>query len=289
MAGSAVQTVSSKPSPKQAGSRARLTGERPQQGVTPDSIVALHDAGYAAVVERLGPGGLVLDVGCGEGFESVRFNGEGRTVVGVDYDPVTARDARERFGARGLHLGCMDATALGLASGRFGWVCSSHLIEHFVEPERHVGEIRRVLAPDGTLFVLTPNAPADFENPFHVHLFDREELSDLLTSHFEDVWVGGLDATPRVKQDLAERRAKAAKILALDFLDLRHRVPRSWYVAVYTRLLPIAYRLLSLRNSPSAGSTRINADEFFVTDRVDETTLVLFAIASHPRRDPSTG
>ena len=37
----------------------RLTGERPQQGVTPDSLLTLHDAGYRAVAERLGDGPLL--------------------------------------------------------------------------------------------------------------------------------------------------------------------------------------------------------------------------------------
>ncbi len=281
MAGSAVQTVSTKRASDASGSHARLTGERPQQGVTPASIVALHDAGYAAVLERLGPG-LVLDVGCGEGFESVRMNGEGRTVFAVDYDAGTAREARERFAGEGLRVACTNATDLALATGSFDWACSSHLIEHFTEPELHVREMSRVLAATGTAFVLTPNAPADFENPFHVHLFGPDELRDLLGSHFDQVWVGGLDASPRVKADLAARRAKAAKVLALDFLDLRHRIPRKWYVAAYTRLLPLAYRLLARRGTDQ--TTGIDAGEFFVTDHLDETTLVLFAVASRPRQ-----
>ena len=33
-----------------------LTGERPMEGSTPDSLLALHDAGYREVRLRLGPG-----------------------------------------------------------------------------------------------------------------------------------------------------------------------------------------------------------------------------------------
>ena len=68
-----METISSSSS----RSPSKLTGERPQQGVTPDSLLALHAAGYRAVIERLGAG-TVLDVGCGQGFESVGFVDGGR-------------------------------------------------------------------------------------------------------------------------------------------------------------------------------------------------------------------
>lgn len=116
---------------------ARLTGERPQQGVTPDSLLALHAAGYQAIVDRLGPG-RVLDVGCGQGFESIGLGGPDRVVVGVDYSAEATTTATARFG---LPAATMDVLALGLAGGSFDAVCSSHLIEHFPDAEAHVAEL----------------------------------------------------------------------------------------------------------------------------------------------------
>jgi SAM-dependent methyltransferase len=259
----------------------RLTGERPVEGVTPDSLLALHAAGYRTVIERLGAG-LALDVGCGQGFESARLMAPDRQVIGVDYSADATSAARGRWAASGLGVAQMDATALGLAPGSFRWACSSHLIEHFTEPEDHVRELARVLDADGTVFFLTPNAPADFENPFHVHLFEPDELRSLLERYFTEVTVQGLDATPPVKADFAARRLKAEKVLRLDVFDLRHRIPRSWYVAAYTRALPIAYRFMA--RGDSGGASGITADDFFVTDVLDRTTMVLFATASRPRR-----
>lgn len=277
-----MQTISSGSS----RSASRLTGERPRQGVTPDSLLALHEAGYRAVLERLGPG-VVLDVGCGEGFESARLMARDRRVIGIDYSEEATRAACARFGREGLRVACMDAVTLGLGDDTFDWACSSHVIEHFTEPERHVAEISRVLTTDGKAFFLTPNEPADFENPFHVHLFGRKGLCSILELYFEDVWVGGLDAVARVKEDLAARRAKAARLLALDVFDVRHRIPHRWYVAAYTRLLPMAYRVLARKDA--RGMTGIVGEDFFVTDAVDDTTLVLFAVAGRPRREGSPG
>lgn len=259
----------------------RLTGERPQEGVTPDSLLALHAAGYRTVIERLGAG-TVLDVGCGQGFESARFLAPDRRVVGADYSAEAVQLARATYGRDGLEVAQMNALALAFAEGSFDWACSSHLIEHFDEPEGHVAELARVLTDDGTAFFLTPNAPADFENPFHIHLFEPPELRALLTRHFHDVTVQGMDAVPHVKADFTARREKAQKVLRLDVLDLRHRIPRSWYVGIYTRALPIAYRLIA--RGDSGGTTGITADDFFVTDDLDPTTMVLFATASRPRR-----
>ena len=259
----------------------QLTGERPQQGVTPDSLLALHAAGYRTVIERLGDG-TVLDVGCGQGFESARFLAPGRRVVGADYSAEAVELARAEYRADGLETAQMNALALGFAEGSFDWACSSHLIEHFDQPEGHVAELARVMKDDGTVFFLTPNAPADFENPFHIHLFEPPELRALLSKYFQDVTVQGMDAVPHVKADFTDRRVKAQKVLKLDFLDLRHKIPRSWYIGFYTRALPIAYRMIA--RGDSGGTTGITADDFFVTDDLDTTTMVLFATASRPRR-----
>lgn len=262
--------------------KSRLTGERPQQGVTPDSLLALHEAGYRAVLERIGRG-RILDVGCGQGFESARFLAPDREVVGADYSAEATGTAAARYGPEGLRVAQTDALGLGFLTGSFDGACSSHLIEHFTDPEQHVAELSRVVKDEGVACVLTPNKPADFENPFHRHLFERDELRATLERHFGDVWLGGVDAAAHVKADLAARRVKAAKLLKLDVLDLRHRMPHAWYVWAYTRLLPLAYKLVA--RDDAGGTTGITADDWFVTDELDDTTLVLFAVARKPLRN----
>ena len=139
-----------------------------------------------------------------------------------------------------------------------------------------------MLADDGTVFFLTPNAPADFENPFHIHLFEPPELRALLERHFHNVSIQGLDAVPHAKADFTARRVKGDKVLRLDVLDLRHKIPREWYIAAYTRILPVAYRLIA--RGDAGGATGITDEDFFVTDELDPTTMVLFATATRPRR-----
>jgi len=252
----------------------KLTGERPLEGEMPSSLLALHDAGYRVVRERLGPGRL-LDLGCGVGDYTATLRDDDRPAVGVDYDWATARTARD---SRGVPTCCSDGAVVALRDDAFQWVTSSHLIEHFVDPSDHVAEMARLTAPGGTTFVLTPNEPADFENPFHVSLCTPERLQELLGRSFDDVTVLGLDGTDELKADFEQRRKLGQRMLKLDPFGLRHRLPRRWFVALHGAGRRVAYRWLGTDDGPS-----FDGGDFHLTERIDDTTLVLFAIARSPR------
>lgn len=257
----------------------KLTGERPIEGQTPDSLLALHAAGYREIGDRL-TGTTCLDLGCGLGDGSVGFASAERSVVGLDYDVATAARAHQTYATSGLSTVCGDGSALPFANRSFDNVVSSHLIEHFTEPRHHCREVARVLASDGAAFFLTPNAPADFENPYHVYLFHPEDLADMLGRYFGSVTILGLDASELVKADFDRRRAMANKLLKVDPLGLRHKLPRSWFVALHAAGRRIAYRALS--DSQGQGNSGITDAEFGVDESIDPSTLVLFAIAEKP-------
>jgi SAM-dependent methyltransferase len=255
------------------------------EGATPDSLLALHDAGYREVLARLGPG-VVVDVGCGIGAETERLATPDRLVIGADYSTETVRLAATTNGPRALTSGPLqfmasDGAVLGLRDRSVDYVVSSHIIEHFVNPALHAIELARVLRTDGTALVITPNAPADFENPFHVYLFEPEHLVSLLSLFFDDVTCFGIDGDDVLKADFAARRASGERLLKLDPLNLRHRIPRRAYVYGYERILPVTYKLLGRGNS-GVGSG-IDASHFSLRDDVRPDTPVLFAVARRPR------
>jgi SAM-dependent methyltransferase len=259
---------------------ARLTGERPVAGATPDSLLAFHVAGYREIRERLGPG-TVLDVGCGIGAETATLTAPNRLVVGVDYSAETAVDAGRAVGGPGLRFAAMDGARLGIGGDRVDYVCSSHIIEHFVAPEQHVAELARACATTGRAFVITPNRPADFENPFHVYLFEAAELASTLRLFFDDVEVLGLEGSSELHDDFARRRASGEKLLKLDPLRIRQRMPRSWYVWGYEHVLPVVYRVLG--SATTGVGSGIDDSHFFLTDRITPATPGLFALCSRPR------
>ena len=63
----------------------------------------------------------------------------------MDYAAGGGRRGEASYGPEGLRVAQMDALALGFAAGRLRRWCSSHLIEHFTDPEPHVAELARVL------------------------------------------------------------------------------------------------------------------------------------------------
>jgi hypothetical protein len=99
---------------------------------------------------------------------------------------------------------------------------------------------------------------------------------------FCDVEVWGLEGSDALKADFAARRARGEKILKLDVLRLRHRMPRRWYVWSYERALPLVYRALG-SNGSGIGSG-LDETNFFVTREIVDTTPGLFALARNPRR-----
>jgi ubiquinone/menaquinone biosynthesis C-methylase UbiE len=270
----------------------KLTGERPMEGATPDSLLALHDAGYREVVARLGAG-VVVDIGCGIGSETERLIGPDRLVIGADHSAETVRLATHTYASTaGLDFLASDGAALGLRDRSVDYAVSSHIIEHFVNPALHVIELARVLRADGTAFVITPNAPADFENPFHVYLFEPQHLVSLLGLFFDEVTCFGLDGDEILKADFATRRASGERLLRIDPFNLRRHLPRRAYVWAYEHVLPLTYRLLK-RDSTGIGSG-IDASHFFMDNDVRPDTPVLFAVARRPRtgvsqdRDPES-
>jgi SAM-dependent methyltransferase len=99
------------------------------------------------ILRNLPAGARVLDLGCDEGsFPAGRTEA---TVIRLDRDVPARRDSPFVRG---------DAARLPFADTSFAAVISSHSLEHFDELQRVLREIRRVVRPDGALFVAVPDA-----------------------------------------------------------------------------------------------------------------------------------
>ncbi|AZS76404.1 SAM-dependent methyltransferase [Streptomyces lydicus] len=106
------------------------------------------------------PAATVLDIGCGDGSAAATAAQvlAGHRLVGVDWSQDALRRARTRLPC--AVRGELTDGGLPFASGSADAVLFSEVIEHLVDPDAALDELRRVLRPGGHLMLSTPNLAA---------------------------------------------------------------------------------------------------------------------------------
>lgn len=95
-----------------------------------------------------------LEIGCGSGKISEAIVPVVKNLMIVDISKKLAKDVGERFQ---VEWGEEDACNLSIADNSFDIVISSECIEHTPNPRQALSEMARVLKPNGTLIVTSPN------------------------------------------------------------------------------------------------------------------------------------
>jgi SAM-dependent methyltransferase len=152
-----------KPAEPAGAGRLRAFYEAPGTPVSSGPERARRQAAMLATVLAGRTGAQrIVDVGCGDGSATslVSDLSARNTVIGVDWSATALARAR----ARGLLVvqGGVDTAGLPLPDGCADVVIMSELIEHLVDTDSAVDEIRRVLRPGGVLLLSTPNLAAWF-------------------------------------------------------------------------------------------------------------------------------
>jgi SAM-dependent methyltransferase len=132
-------------------------------------------------------GERVLDLGCAAGAVSHFLSTFGCETVGVDAEPLAIEAARGLFPR--LRFEVADVAELPFPDASFDKAVAADLVEHLDDETfaRMLAEVRRVLAPGGTLSLYTPNPGHPIEllkarnlvlaqNPTHIGLRTAPEL-----------------------------------------------------------------------------------------------------------------
>lgn len=143
----------------------------------------------------------ILDIGCLDGSLTKRFADKARIVVGVDVSMVALKRAREK----GIRCVLQDAES-GLCFGdeAFDAVIAGEVLEHILDSDYFLTEIKRILKKNGRLYLTTPNFSSLGRrilsvlggNPFfeasftfppkssgHIRFFNKQLLFDFLRYH----------------------------------------------------------------------------------------------------------
>src|SRR6267142_574357 len=130
----------------------------------------LHRYAYAATMVK---GKRVLDLASGEGYGSKILATNATSVVGIDIDENVIRHANAKYGSSNVRFLSGSITAVPIQEDHsFDAIVCFEAIEHIDNHEALLGEVKRLLKPDGLFVVSTPNKAiyhdeARDENPFH--------------------------------------------------------------------------------------------------------------------------
>jgi len=147
----------------------------------------------------------ILEVGCGGGHVLRLFPQSDLT--GVDVSARMLDKARENLRAYRVRLLQGELPSLKLPPGAFDKIICSEVLEHVVDPEAVLQEIRRLLAPKGRVVITFPNDHlirgikdllrssrldrlsflgklAWGGDDYHVHIWRIPEMRELLARYF---------------------------------------------------------------------------------------------------------
>lgn len=156
---------------------------------------------HSLIVEEVGHGKKVLDVGCASGYLAEALTRNGCTVSGIEYSTAAAETARAYLAE--LVVADLNTVTLeeSFAGQAFDVVVFGDVLEHLLDPAAVLRSAATLLAPGGRIVVSVPNvahgslrlsllagrwqySDRGLLDSTHIHFYTYETLQDLL-------WEGG--------------------------------------------------------------------------------------------------
>jgi lipopolysaccharide transport system ATP-binding protein len=156
---------------------------------------------YAFAGSQLCRGANVLDTCCGIGWGAFMVAHYARQVTAFDIEQRTIDFCRDTWQAANIRWLVGDARNLAFLRGQlYDVALGMETIEHFTYTDgaAYIAEVARVLGPEG-VFIGTSSFPETEQeareiqraNPYHLHIFTRSEMIDLLSRHFSRLAIIG--------------------------------------------------------------------------------------------------
>lgn len=158
-----------------------LTAEAEQNIITDEHLIRYE------LAKRYVKGKVVLDLACGSGYGAEILAKAGAAkVIAVDASREAVEYAAKNFARENIIYQLGRAEKLDLSDQSIDIIVSFETIEHLADQPKYLAELKRVIKPEGLIFISTPNREAGAgRNPFHVQEYSKQEFTDLLKQYFK--------------------------------------------------------------------------------------------------------
>ena len=181
------------------------------------------------LASAVAPPARVLDIGCGNGYNSNQYKDWGYDVTGIDYSEEGISIARQQHeGIRFESMPIADDLADQLGGERFDIVSSTEVCEHLYDPHEWARAAFNALRPGGIFVLSTPyhgfiknltiSLTGGWDTHFdalrtggHIKFFSNKTLGTVLTdAGFEDFTFVGAGRAPLLWKSILVRARKPA-------------------------------------------------------------------------------
>jgi 2-polyprenyl-3-methyl-5-hydroxy-6-metoxy-1,4-benzoquinol methylase len=134
--------------------------------------------------------GRLLDVGCGTGAFLNTMKISGWEVDGLEPDDTASQIAFNNYGIETKH----PQAIYTLADGQYDAITMWHVLEHVHDLQGYMGRLKKLLKPNGVLFIAVPNYTsadaqkyqqhwAAYDVPRHLYHFSPQSMEVLITPY----------------------------------------------------------------------------------------------------------
>jgi O-antigen biosynthesis protein len=134
----------------------------------------------------------VLDIASGEGYGSFILAQCAKKVTGIDVDEESVKNANKSYSSSSLEFLMGSCQKIPMADSSVEVVVSFETLEHIVEHDDFMKEIKRVLCPGGILIMSTPDTDIysngqPTQNEYHLKELTLVEINSLMKTYFKNV------------------------------------------------------------------------------------------------------
>ncbi|MFC2059503.1 class I SAM-dependent methyltransferase [Chloroflexota bacterium] len=130
----------------------------------------------------------IIEIGCGQGENLIVFKKNGfDNLTGLEPSPECCQRMQNFYDINCVNKALASYVLESNASEKFDCVMLSHVLDHFIEPEKAIGMISSIMEPEGIMYIRLKNFYG-FSNPFshfywnHTFYFSQASLQMLLNN-----------------------------------------------------------------------------------------------------------